>query len=102
MPEGSPWPAALERGEAGAPLAGEDRSGDLAVFAPYEGGALVAAIDGLGHGAAAADAAEAAGAILSERPDDPPTRCSSAATTRCAPPAGWWRRWPGSTSRRAG
>ena len=72
MPEEAPWPAALERGEAGAPLAGETRTGDLAVFAPYEGGALVAVIDGLGHGGAAADASEAAGAILSERPDDPP------------------------------
>ena len=72
MPEEPPWPAALERGEAGAPLAGETRTGDLAVFAPYEGGALVAVIDGLGHGGAAADASEAAAAILSERPDDPP------------------------------
>jgi hypothetical protein len=54
------WPAFLERGEAGEPLAGEERSGDLAVFEPFDGGALVAAIDGLGHGAAAADAAEAA------------------------------------------
>jgi negative regulator of sigma-B (phosphoserine phosphatase) len=42
------------------------------VFAPYDGGALVAAIDGLGHGAPAADAAEAAGAVLHERPDEPP------------------------------
>ena len=72
MPEEPPWPAALERGEAGAPLAGESRTGDLAVFAPYEGGALVAVIDGLGHGGAAADASEAAAAVLSERPDDPP------------------------------
>ena len=60
MCDDAAWPAALERGEAGAPLEGEDRSGDLAVFATYEGGALVAVIDGLGHGAAAADAAEAA------------------------------------------
>ena len=37
------WPAVLERGEAGEALAGEERSGDLAVWAPYEGGALVAA-----------------------------------------------------------
>ena len=66
VPEEPPWPAALERGEAGAPLAGESRSGDLAVFAPYDGGALVATIDGLGHGAAAADAAEAA-AVQSSR-----------------------------------
>ena len=72
MPEEPPWPAALERGEAGAPLAGESRTGDRAVFAPYEGGALVAVIDGLGHGGPAADASEAAAAILSERPDDPP------------------------------
>ena len=72
MPDEPPWPAALERGEAGEPLAGESRSGDLAVFAPYDGGALVAAIDGLGHGAAAADAAEAAGGVLAEQPDDPP------------------------------
>jgi phosphoserine phosphatase RsbX len=71
VPEGPPWPAALERGEAGAPLAGETRSGDLAVFAPYEGGALVATIDGLGHGSPAADASEAAAAILAEYPDDP-------------------------------
>jgi len=72
VPEEAPWPAVLERGEAGAPLAGETRTGDLAVFAPYEGGALVAVIDGLGHGGAAADASEAAAAILSERPDDLP------------------------------
>jgi negative regulator of sigma-B (phosphoserine phosphatase) len=72
VPEAGAWPTALERGEAGAPLAGEARSGDLAVFAPYDGGALVAVIDGLGHGAAAADAAEAAAAVLGERPDDPP------------------------------
>ena len=85
MPEGAPWPAVLERGEAGAPLAGETRSGDLAVFAPYEGGALVATIDGLGHGAAAADASEAAAAILAERPDDAPEallkRCHDALRT---------------------
>jgi negative regulator of sigma-B (phosphoserine phosphatase) len=72
VPDEPAWPAALERGEAGAPLAGESRSGDLAVFAPYDGGALVATIDGLGHGDLAADAAEAAAAILRERPDQRP------------------------------
>ena len=72
MPEEPRWPAALERGEAGAPLAGESRSGDLAVFAPYEGGALVAVIDGLGHGHPAADAAAAAATVLREGPGDPP------------------------------
>jgi negative regulator of sigma-B (phosphoserine phosphatase) len=58
------WPAALEVGVAGTPIAGEERSGDLGVFAPYDGGALVAVIDGLGHGDDAADAAEAAGEVL--------------------------------------
>jgi phosphoserine phosphatase RsbX len=66
------WPSALERGEAGAPLQGETRSGDLAVWAPYEGGALVAAIDGLGHGAPAADAAERAAAELRAYAGEPP------------------------------
>lgn len=66
------WPAALERGEAGEPLAGEDRSGDLAVFAVYDGGALVAAVDGLGHGAAAADAAEAAAEQFRAHAGEPP------------------------------
>ena len=67
------WPAALERGEAGAPLAGESRSGDLAVFAPYDGGALVAVIDGLGHGARARPTPpRPPRAILRERPDERP------------------------------
>jgi phosphoserine phosphatase RsbX len=58
------WPPALECGWAGAAIEGEERSGDLAVFAPYPGGALVGVIDGLGHGDAAADAAEAAAESL--------------------------------------
>ena len=66
------WPAVLERGEAGAALAGEERSGDLALWAPYDGGALVAAIDGLGHGGPAADAAEAAAAELRAHAAEPP------------------------------
>jgi negative regulator of sigma-B (phosphoserine phosphatase) len=66
------WPACLERGEAGAALAGEERSGDLAVFAPYDGGALVAAIDGLGHGAAAADASAAAAEQFRRHRGEPP------------------------------
>ena len=63
------WPRALEVVCAGVPIAGEQRSGDLAVFAPYEGGALVAVVDGLGHGDEAADAAEAAGQILRAHAD---------------------------------
>ena len=56
MPED--WPASLDRGIAGVAHAGETRSGDLAVFAPTEAGALACVIDGLGHGPKAADAAE--------------------------------------------
>jgi negative regulator of sigma-B (phosphoserine phosphatase) len=50
------WPETLERGVAGTAMTGEERSGDLAVFAGYDGGALAAVIDGLGHGDPAADA----------------------------------------------
>ena len=42
------WPEALERGVAGAPLEGHDRSGDLAVFVATEQGGLACVIDGLG------------------------------------------------------
>ena len=58
------WPAELERGVAGAALAGETRSGDLAVFAGYAGGALVAVLDGLGHGDPAADASAIAAGVI--------------------------------------
>jgi phosphoserine phosphatase RsbX len=68
------WPAKLELGIAERPLAGEWRSGDRAVLVTYEGGALVAAIDGLGHGIEAADAAEAAAAVLAAHPDEDPKR----------------------------
>jgi negative regulator of sigma-B (phosphoserine phosphatase) len=66
------WPLVLERGMAGLAHEGEGRSGDLAVFAPRSGGGLVAVIDGLGHGDAAADASEAAAAVLHEHADFPP------------------------------
>ena len=66
------WPAQLELGIAERPLPGEARSGDRAVLAGFEGGALVAAIDGLGHGAAAADAAAVAAEVLAERRGEEP------------------------------
>jgi phosphoserine phosphatase RsbX len=69
-----PWPAALERGQAGAALAGESRSGDLAVFVPLDGGALVAVVDGLGHGEPAADAAETAAEALERHAAEPAQR----------------------------
>jgi phosphoserine phosphatase RsbX len=68
------WPLVLERGVAGQAHEGEGRSGDLAVFAPSERGGLVAVIDGLGHGDAAADASELAAAIIHRYVDEPPQR----------------------------
>lgn len=47
---------------------GEEMSGDLAVVRLVPGGALVAGIDGLGHGREAARAARKAAAVLRERP----------------------------------
>ena len=47
---------------------GEEMSGDLAVVRLVPGGALVAGIDGLGHGSEAARAARKAGAVMRERP----------------------------------
>jgi serine phosphatase RsbU (regulator of sigma subunit) len=49
---------------AGVPIDGEVESGDLHVVAEFEGGVLIGAIDGLGHGPQAAQAARAALAIL--------------------------------------
>ena len=76
------WPAELELGVAGLTLAGEDRSGDLAVFAPYERGGLAVVIDGLGHGDEAADASAIAAKVIHEHADDPPagllSRCHEA------------------------
>jgi negative regulator of sigma-B (phosphoserine phosphatase) len=66
------WPAELELGVAERPLPGELRSGDRAVLAGFGGGALVAAIDGLGHGDAAADAAAIAAEVLADRRIDDP------------------------------
>jgi len=66
------WPLVLERGVAGQAHEGEGRSGDLAVFAPSERGGLVAVIDGLGHGDAAADASELAAAIIKSHTHCPP------------------------------
>jgi hypothetical protein len=47
---------------------GEATSGDLAVVAVRPGGALVAGVDGLGHGAEAARAAGRAGAVVRASP----------------------------------
>jgi serine phosphatase RsbU (regulator of sigma subunit) len=55
---------ALQLGVASLPLPGEPLSGDLHVVQAFPGGALVAVVDGLGHGADAAAAAQRAVAEL--------------------------------------
>ena len=50
----------IEWAVAGAPIDGETESGDLHAVVQFEGGVLVGAVDGLGHGAEAAVAARAA------------------------------------------
>jgi hypothetical protein len=57
--------ALLEWGFAAAALDGEE-SGDLHLVEPLPRGALLAVIDGLGHGAAAAEASRAAARVLRE------------------------------------
>ncbi len=60
----------IEWGVAHAALAGEPKSGDSHFVKSFPGGALVAVLDGIGHGAEACRAAETAARILGERPDD--------------------------------
>lgn len=54
----------LETGVASQTMVGESESGDRAVFAPFSAGYLVAAVDGLGHGAEAAEASRRVAATL--------------------------------------
>src|SRR3989441_11785809 len=60
----------IEWGVAAAPLAGETESGDLHFVKPVGRGMLVAAVDGLGHGAKAAAAARAAVAALDQHAEE--------------------------------
>jgi negative regulator of sigma-B (phosphoserine phosphatase) len=62
----------VEAAVAARPVAGEERSGDLAVIELLADGALVAAVDALGHGPAAAAVADVAGAVLREFAAAPP------------------------------
>lgn len=61
----------IEWGSAGAALGGGAASGDSGVVVPFPGGALVAVIDGLGHGPAALEAARAAERVLIAAPYEP-------------------------------
>ena len=66
MPERAP----IEWGIAARCRHGEATSGDVAVVDLLPDGALVAGIDGLGHGSEAARAARKAAAVMRESPDD--------------------------------
>lgn len=61
----------LATGVACAPLAGQAQSGDRGLVVESPGGVLVAAIDGLGHGAEASLAAEEAELVLRDDPGAP-------------------------------
>jgi phosphoserine phosphatase RsbX len=76
-PEG--WPRELELGVAGVAIEGEERSGDLAVFAPYDRGGLAVVIDGLGHG----DEAHAASAIAARVIREHASAAPGALIARC-------------------
>jgi len=72
----------IEYGIAERALSGEAVSGDRALVKPFAQGVLVAAIDGLGHGEAAAAAASIAAATLGRHAGDEPVvqieRCHQA------------------------
>jgi anti-sigma regulatory factor (Ser/Thr protein kinase) len=61
----------LSWGSAGTAITGEQTSGDRGVFVPFPGGALVAVIDGLGHGEEAAKASRRAEQVLIAAPYAP-------------------------------
>lgn len=72
----------LTHGVALRPIAGEQRAGDNAVLLPAEHGVLVGVADGLGHGAEAAAASDAAIKVLTAHADESPVvlhrRCHEA------------------------
>src|SRR5205809_7827020 len=75
MPEAAVGtPALIEWGVATLTLPGEAQSGDRHLVKPGGTGVLVAVVDGLGHGAAAATAAQAAVAALERHAHGSPTR----------------------------
>ena len=65
-------PPLIEWGVATLALPGEAQSGDLHLVKPVGAGVLVAVVDGLGHGAEAATAAQAAVAALERHATESP------------------------------
>lgn len=60
--------SAVTWARASRPLAGESESGDLHAVAPFDGGVLLAVVDGLGHGPEAATASRLAARVLTSDP----------------------------------
>jgi phosphoserine phosphatase RsbX len=71
LSEGSGAQTLVEVGAALAALRGESVSGDRSLVEPFDGGVLIAAVDGLGHGDDAAHAAARAASVLTEDPGAP-------------------------------
>src|SRR3989449_6612426 len=65
-------PRLIEWGVATLALPGQAESGDLHLVKPVGSGVLVAVVDGLGHGAEAATAAQAAAAPLERHATESP------------------------------
>jgi hypothetical protein len=61
----------LEWAVAGRPMPGEERSGDAATVQTSDGRCVLAVVDGLGHGAEAAAAAEVAVSVIERNRGEP-------------------------------
>jgi hypothetical protein len=68
---GAPPQSPIIWGAAGAAFESADESGDLHVVVRFDHGALIAVIDGLGHGPEAAAAAREAARVLEARASEP-------------------------------
>ncbi len=64
----------LESAVATRAFPGQANSGDLHLISPFNNGALVAVVDGVGHGEEATDAARRAVATLAAHPEEPVIR----------------------------
>ncbi len=64
-------PAQIACGVSSRLMPGQTLNGDLHLVKPFPGGALIAVVDGLGHGQEAAAAAAVAVSILRNHPDEP-------------------------------
>jgi len=65
----------VEYGVAKYVLPGQEESGDHHLVCCSRNGILIAAIDGIGHGEEAANAARTAAALLRSSPDEPISLC---------------------------